>query len=164
MKLHWTYKRWGCNICLTVFVNYIATTTIPPGFCMFSEVSFRKGMVFYNFADFWTGFAFLVKTVSWLRIIQHRSNESSSFRHDHLPVAGLRGDVHCSDSLQVEEDFSHGGWVFGVWMISPCRAGVIISVLSAICMWMVWICMYMMQVWFDTGFVLLLDEPPSSSC
>ena len=46
-----------------MFVNYIATTTIPPGFCMFSEVSFRKGMVFYNFADFWTGFAFLVKTV-----------------------------------------------------------------------------------------------------
>ena len=30
---------------------------------MFSEVSFRKGMVFYNFADYWTGFVFLVKTV-----------------------------------------------------------------------------------------------------
>ncbi|OAO12468.1 V-type ATP synthase, Subunit V0-e [Blastocystis sp. ATCC 50177/Nand II] len=26
------------------------------------------------------------------------------------------------------------------------EAGVIISVLSAICMWMVWICMYMMQM------------------
>ena len=35
---------------------------------MFSEVSFRKGMVFYNFADFWTGFVFLVKTVMGLLV------------------------------------------------------------------------------------------------
>ena len=63
MKLHWTYKRWGYNNCVNVFVNYVATTTIPPRLCMFSEASFRKGMILYNFAGFWKGSVLLVNTV-----------------------------------------------------------------------------------------------------
>lgn len=43
------------------------------------------------------------------------------------------------------------------------RAGVIICILSAVCMWMAWICMYMMQVRFNMFISLCTDEPIVSS-